>query len=137
MEEQCIILGDSHQTVLEGIRSLVEPYYESVVMVANKTSLRNVLEKMTPNLLIVDLSLLSQGKEDPLGDLRCLLFQIPCIILSVYDEPEIVEYVLASGAAGYVLKQHAGTDLYPAIESIRQKKPFIFPAVKKGKFKRE
>ena len=35
----CVVLADSHQNMLEGVRGLLEAMFEAVVMVADKVSL--------------------------------------------------------------------------------------------------
>ncbi len=52
-----VLLADSHQDMLEGIRSLLETVFEVVVMVADQKSLLDSLDKISPDLVVVDLSL--------------------------------------------------------------------------------
>jgi len=57
MKRGIVLLADSHSPMLEGVRSLLEESYESVVMVANENSLLQAAEKLEPELAIVDVSL--------------------------------------------------------------------------------
>jgi DNA-binding NarL/FixJ family response regulator len=52
-----VLLADRHQNVLESIRSLLEKIFDVVVMVADEKSLLDALEKVKPDLVVVDLSL--------------------------------------------------------------------------------
>ena len=56
MNSNCVILADSHQDMLEGIRGLLKTTFESVVMVADEKSLFEVVEKLNPDITVVDLS---------------------------------------------------------------------------------
>jgi two-component system response regulator DegU len=61
--------------------------------------------------------------------LKRRLPNLKLIILSVHDEPTVVKEVIASGAAGFVLKWYAATDLIPAVEEVFQARAYISPSV--------
>jgi DNA-binding NarL/FixJ family response regulator len=56
MRDSCIVLGDKHQNILEGLRALLETLFGGVVMVADQPSLFEALDRIKPKLAIVDLS---------------------------------------------------------------------------------
>ena len=62
MHSNCVILADGHQNMLEGIRGLLQTTFESVVMVADEKSLFDVIEKLNPDMIVVDLSLPMSGE---------------------------------------------------------------------------
>ena len=130
MQNSCIVLGDTHQNVLEGIRGLLETMFEGVVMVADQQSLFKALDKIKPKLAIVDLSLLGHDGINSACELNKRFPNVKFIILSNYNELEVVDNVMAGGASGFVLKQYAGKDLFDAIKSIQGGQIFISPAVK-------
>jgi two-component system response regulator DegU len=130
MRNSCIVLGDKHQNMLEGLRGLLETLFGSVVMVADQPSLFEALDRMNPTFAIVDLSLLNRDNSNTALELNKCFPEVKIIILSGYDEPCIVDDVMSSGASGFVLKQYAGTDLFDAIKSIQEGQTFISPAVK-------
>ena len=53
------------------------------------------------------------------------------LILSSYNDDEYVSQLTEAGAAGYMLKQTAATDLIRAIREVRKGKAFFSPAVSK------
>lgn len=130
MKNNCIVLADKHQNVLEGLRGLLETAFGGVVMVADQPSLIEALSKIRPQFAIVDLSLLIYE------ELNAVCTQnnhcgVKLIILSDYDDPDIAAEVLSAGAAGIVLKRCAGTDLLDAVDSISAGNTYISPALKK------
>jgi DNA-binding NarL/FixJ family response regulator len=141
MENECIVLADKHQNILEGLRGLLETVFGSVVMVADQPSLSEALNKLNPQVAIIDLPLLGHGNLNTICELHQRFPDVKVIILSDYDEPGIADDVISSGATGFVLKQYAGTDLFDAIQSVQEGKTFISPAVKNkqdsGKKERE
>jgi DNA-binding NarL/FixJ family response regulator len=118
MKHGCVILADRHQDMLEGIRGLLETIFETVVMVAEKDSLFEAAERLEPDLSIVDLSLPISGDINIIRQLKERFPDLKLIMLSVHDEQSVIEQVLSSGAAGFVLKRTAGTDLIPAVEKV-------------------
>jgi len=130
MKNRCIVLGDKHQNTLEGLRGLLETLFESVVMVADQPSLFKALDLIKPKLAIVDLSLLGHDRINTTCELNKRFPEVKFIVLSDYDEPNIVAGVMSVGASGFVLKQYAGTDLFDAIKNVEEGQTFISPAVK-------
>jgi DNA-binding NarL/FixJ family response regulator len=130
MRDNCIVLGDKHQNILEGIRGLLETLFGGVVMVADQPSLFEALDRIKPGLAIVDLSLLGHGRINTVPELYQRFPDVKVIILSDYDEPGVVDDVMSAGASGFVLKQYAGTDLFDAIKNVQEGQTFISPGVK-------
>jgi DNA-binding NarL/FixJ family response regulator len=130
MKDNCIVLGDRHQNILEGLRGLLETLFGSVVMVADQQSLFKALDKIKPKFAIVDLSLLGHDGINSESELNKRFPDVKFIILSNYDEPEVVDDVMSTGVSGFVLKQYAGTDLFDAIKNVQKGQIFISPAVK-------
>lgn len=129
MKNNCIVLADKHQNILEGLRGLLETLFGGVLMVADLPSLNEALNKIKPRFAIVDLSLLSQGHLNTATELNKRFPDVKIIILSDYDEPEVIKEIMAAGTSGFILKRCAGTDLLSAIENIKEGKTFISPAV--------
>jgi DNA-binding NarL/FixJ family response regulator len=115
--------------MLEGIRSLLESLFDVVVMVADEKSLFDSLEKVNPDVVIVDLSLPISEK---MNVSRCIKKRNPemkVIILSVHDEQIAVEECLSSGAEGFVLKRSASNDLMPAIREVLKGRTYVSHSV--------
>ena len=53
----CVLLADRHHGLAEGVRGLLETAFESVFMVADGTSLLEGVDRLEPDVAIVDLSL--------------------------------------------------------------------------------
>jgi two-component system response regulator DegU len=51
------------------------------------------------------------------------------IVLSVHDEPTVVDQMLSAGVTGFVLKRAAATDLIPAVREVLQGRTYVSPAL--------
>jgi two-component system secretion response regulator SsrB len=112
------MLADRHHGLTEGVRGLLETMFETVVMVADETSLLESADRLQPEMAVADMSL---GRENGLRWLRELHARCPrlkLIVLSVYDEPSVRRAAAEAGADGFVLKRAIGTDLLRTAESL-------------------
>jgi DNA-binding NarL/FixJ family response regulator len=130
MKQGRVLLADRHQSMLEGIRGLLETMFQTVVMVADEPSLLETVEKLKPDLVVVDLSMPVSEEINVARRLKTRHPALKVIILSVHDEHTVVKEVLAAGALGFVLKRSAVTDLIPAVREVRQGRTYVSPAAK-------
>ena len=102
--------------------------FEVVVTVSDEASLLEGAERMRPGLAVLDLGLSREG----LGVLRHLRERCPqqkVILLSLHDEPVVVEAAMRAGADGFVLKRTIAEDLLPAAEAVLAGGPYCSPSV--------
>ena len=115
-----IVLADRHPSMLTGIRSLLATEADTVLMAVDEASLRNAVLKVIPDLVIADLSFPVSGGPNVVKHVKQCTPAIKIIILSVYDDPAVVDGILADGADGVVLRQRAVVDLIPAVREVSQ-----------------
>lgn len=115
---KCVLLGERHHELSDGVRGLLDAAFAAVFMVADETSLMEGAARLQPTLVVVDLSLAR-------GDLPCLLEGLrkhapsaKVLLLSVHDESTVVAAALAAGADGFVLKREIATELLPAVDAL-------------------
>ena len=126
-----VIVADRHHQMLGGIHALLEQVFDTVVMVADDRSLIEAVQRMRPDLVIVDLSL--RSSVDDLNVAHRLASERPdlrVIVLSVHDEPAAVRQMLAAGAGAFVLKRSAATDLIPAVHDVVQGRTYVSPGAR-------
>ena len=131
MKKGKVLLADKHQNMLEGVRTLLESIFEKVFMVADEGSLLEVAEKISPNLIVADLSLPVSREINIARRLKKTFPEIKLIILSIHDEPTAINECMDAGVAGFVLKRTAVRDLVPAIETILAGGQYISPSLQK------
>ncbi len=132
MNHHLLLIADAHSNMREGVRTLLAGIFDTVVMVADGTSLCDATALVRPDLLVVDLSLPGNGAGNVL---RCLhsskvLPSTKVIVLSVHDEPEAVHEVFAAGAKGFVLKGSAANELVPAVREVLQGGTYVSPGAR-------
>ena len=127
MRQGRIILADKHSNMLGGIRRLLEDVVETVLMVADETSLNHALENFNPDVVVADLSLPTSTETNIAWVLKKNYPKIKVIILSVHDERSVLDEIMSAGVEGFVLKHRAVIDLIPAIRGVLQGSKYISP----------
>lgn len=113
---RCALLAEPHHQLSEGVRGLLEPLFEVIVMVADEASLVDALARMDATIAIVDLSLQPEGG---LGMLRRLHAGFPGVTLlaiSTHGAPATLRAIAAAGADACVVTGALGRDLVPVVE---------------------
>ena len=118
MKYGCVLLADSHLNMLGSVHGLLDPLFESVLMVADEPSLADAVATFQPDLVVVDLSLPGEGEANIARRLLERCPKLRLIVLSVHDEPSVAAQVCQAGAAGFVLKRSAATELVPAVHEV-------------------
>jgi DNA-binding NarL/FixJ family response regulator len=129
MKPHNVLLADNHQDMLAGARSLLESVFETVFMVADEASLMEAAEKLSPDLIVADLSLPVTGEINIARRLKKSFPLIKLIILSVHDEGTALGECIVAGVSGFVLKRTAVHDLLPAVEAVMKGELYVSPSV--------
>jgi DNA-binding NarL/FixJ family response regulator len=124
-----ILIADAHLTMMAGVRLLLKDRFEVSVMVADDHSLRDTVASSQFDLVIADLSIPTSSGENVARLLKRLNPELKVIILSVHDEPAVVQECLAAGAKGFVLKRAAVNDLIPAVEAVLRGETYVSPSI--------
>jgi DNA-binding NarL/FixJ family response regulator len=124
-----VLLADRHLNLLEGVHSLLESVFETVVMVADERSLIAAVGSFRPDLVVVDLSLPVVEGANIARQLRGRYPDLRVVALSIYDDPTIARLLLEAGVAGVVLKRTAATDLLPAVREVLAGGTYVCPAI--------
>jgi two-component system invasion response regulator UvrY len=121
-----IFLVDDHQIVREGLRALLQVWgYEVVGETADLAEALVEIQRLEPDILLLDLHLEGRSGLELLADLNRRDFAVRCIVLTMVAQPRMVAEALGMGAMGYVLKGSAGRELAEAIEAVAQGKRYL------------
>lgn len=115
--------------MLEGMRYLLEPFYEIVGMVDNVDLLLKSAVSLKPDIVVADLSVAISHQSNAVARLKKQNPKVKIIILSIYDEVEVMKQALDAGALGFVLLRTIAWDLIPAVQSVLQGRTFVSRAV--------
>src|SRR4029077_6247218 len=126
-----ILLADDHALVRAGIRTLLEKI-PNVEVVGEASTGRQALEMVKtrlPNLVFMDIAMAELGGLEALPRITKDFPSVKVIILSAHANEEYVIRALRGGAAGYMLKDAATTELELAITSVSEDKTYLSPSI--------
>ena len=115
-----ILLVDDHPTVREGIAALIgrQSDLEICGQAAGIQDALQLLDELSPDLAVVDLSLRDGHGLDLTKQIKRRNTDIKVLIHSMYDESMYAERALKAGACGYVNKQEDPQTLLEAIRDV-------------------
>jgi two-component system response regulator NreC len=124
-------LADDHIVVRQGLRLLLESDPEFVVVgeAADGLEAIKLVKRRKPNVLVLDLMMPGLDGLEVARRVSRLNLGTRVIMLTMYgDEPYLLD-ALKGGAAGYVVKESCGIDLFQAIRDVAAGRRYLSPAV--------
>jgi RNA polymerase sigma factor (sigma-70 family) len=124
-----VLIADDHALVRAGIRALVEKI-EGVVVVgeAGKGSeAMELVSELKPDLMLLDITMPDGGGFEVLDHVTNVYPEIRIIVLTVHEAGEYAIRALREGAAGFLPKSAASTELENAIQSVVRGEVYISP----------
>jgi DNA-binding NarL/FixJ family response regulator len=82
-------------------------------------------ERLQPDLILLDIGLPTLNGIEAARLIHKLVPECKILFLSQESSADVVREAFDSGAEGYVVKAHAGSDLLSALEAVRQGRQFI------------
>ncbi len=124
-----VLIADDHGLVRSGLRILLESQdgIEVIAEADNGADARDIAVRERPDLAILDVKMPRLNGLEATRAIREQAPDVAVLILSMHDEERYLFEALKAGAAGYVLKRSADTDLLEAIEAVRRGEPFLTP----------
>jgi DNA-binding NarL/FixJ family response regulator len=124
-----VALADDHVVVRQGLRLLLESDPEFVVVgeAADGLEALDLVKRRKPQVLIADLMMPGLDGLETTRRLSRLKLDTRVIILTMYGDEAYLLDALGSGAAGYVVKESAGADLFQAIRDVVAGRRYMSP----------
>lgn len=126
-----LILADDHVLVRRGLRLILEENsgLEIAAEVGDGLELLNVLQKVAPDLIILDLSMPNLRGIEAIPEIRRIRPNAKVLMLTMHKEEDYLYQAISAGANGYLLKDDAEKELFSAIEHIKNGKIYISPSL--------
>ena len=126
-----ILLADDHMLFREGLKQLLSVHADMRI-VAEASTGGEVLEQLRQqeyDLLLLDVSMPGVSGSDLIGRVRTRCPQLPILVLSMYNEPQLARRKLKAGAAGYITKDTDAAMLVSAIRKVAAGGNYIMPSL--------
>lgn len=122
MSQTRLLIADDHQLLLDGIISLLQPE-KDMVIAGTATDGYEVLDLISKNEYDICLLDINMPRLDGIATAKLIKEQKPAlkiIVLTTYNDKEIVTEILQAGISGYVIKNSSKQELVKAIRKVAE-----------------
>lgn len=126
-----VFLLDDHEVVRRGLHDLLESEGD-IEVVGESGSVKEAIARipaLRPDVAVLDGRLPDGSGIDVCREVRSIDPTIRALILTSYDDDEALFAAILAGAAGYVLKQIAGSDLIDGVRRVASGQSLLDPAL--------
>ncbi|MGH2911271.1 MAG: response regulator [Solirubrobacteraceae bacterium] len=124
-------LVEDHALMRHSLRALLNDAKDLQVISEGEdlaSAVRNVHDG-EPHVLVLDLNLSGRSSIEAVGELREQARGTEIVMVSMDDNPVLVQRALAAGALGFVLKELADDELVLAVQAAARGEQYISPRV--------
>jgi DNA-binding NarL/FixJ family response regulator len=124
-----VVLADDHAMFRQGVKRILQDVddLEVVGEASDGFELIEVSKKTTPDMVILDISMPNLRGLEATREIKAILPDVKVLILTMFRGKEYVYGAISAGAEGYLLKEDADTELFVAVEKIRNGGRYISP----------
>jgi two-component system response regulator NreC len=126
-----ILVVEDHPVVRLGLQMLLEPEpdIEIIAEAGTATEAIQLVDKLQPDVVLMDLGLPDGSGINATAEIKKLHPEVAVIALTIHEDHEYVDKMLAVGASGYVSKRAAPEDLLTAIRVVNRGQVYLHPTV--------
>ena len=116
-----VLLADDHKLLRAGLKLLLQrnPDFAVVGEAADGEQTLQLFQQLEPDLLLLDLSMPKMDGLDCLREIKSRWPGAKVIVLTMHEDENYIKQAMQAGAAAYVHKRAADTDLFKAIEAVQ------------------
>ncbi|HEX8855166.1 MAG TPA: response regulator transcription factor [Thermoleophilaceae bacterium] len=125
-----ILVADDHGIVRSGLRMLIERQDGMSVVAEAEDGVEalSLAQSVRPDVAVLDVSMPKMTGLQAAREIGAHCPGTSILLLSMHDDERYVFEALKVGAAGYVLKRAADTDLIDAIRAVARGEQFLSPS---------
>ncbi|MFJ7311137.1 response regulator [Peribacillus sp. NPDC096447] len=126
-----VLIVDDHMVVREGLKLILETndLYHVLGEAENGQIALQIIENQRPDVILMDLNMPIMSGLDTIKAINDQKISIPIIILTTYNEDELMLKGIELGAKGYLLKDTSREVLFRTIDSAIRGETLIQPEI--------
>ncbi len=129
-----VLLADDHDILRQGLQLLLETQQDIEVVGEARTG-REAIEltlRLKPDVAIVDITMPDLDGLEACQRIRSQQQTTQVLILTMHESEEYFLQALHKGAAGYLVKKAAPTDLVTAVRTVAHGGAYLYPGLAKA-----
>jgi len=127
-----IVLADDHAVVRAGLRLVLEQAegLEVVSEAGDAESAVRTVNGHKPDIVVLDLNMPGPlSSFDAIPRIAEVSPETKIVVLTMQEDPEFARQALRAGAAGYLLKESADTELVEAVRRVASGATYLHPSI--------
>jgi two-component system response regulator NreC len=126
-----VVLVDDHAILRSGLRRVLDAEDDIEVVGEAESADRAVFETISskPDVVVMDLVMPGKSGIEGMPAVLQASPEVKVLVLSMQDDPRYVREAFEVGAAGYVLKEAADTEVVGAIRAVAAGERYVHPAL--------
>ena len=127
-----VILADDHAMLLAAFEKLLAPTCDIVGTFTDGRAVVEAAARLQPDVIVLDISMPVVNGMDVCRQLSALLPKTRWIFLTVNEDADCAAEAFRLGAAAYLLKASAASELFSAMQAALNGGRFITPLLSRG-----
>ncbi len=133
-----VIIIDDHPLLREGLKAVIgkNKGYEVIGEAGTANEAIRLINKLRPDIVLVDISLPDMNGIDLLYKLKKKFPQTKLMVISMHSKIDYITESFRAGALGYLVKEAAATSLIKGLDTISKGEYFLDSSISKEVVKR-
>ena len=117
-----ILVCDDEENIRESVKLILddEPYLQAFA--ADGREVIKKVKEFKPDIIILDIKMPKLSGLDAIEQIKAINPDVKIIMISGYEQPDVIKEALSRGASDYLPKSFSGRQLKDAIKRILKKK---------------
>ena len=126
-----ILIADDHAIVRAGLKQFIADQADMTIAgeAASGEEVVSLVRAEPFDVVLLDISMPGRNGVDALKQLKHIRPEMPVLMLSAFAEEQYAVNLLRAGAAGYVNKESASTELVGAIRTVVRGRKYVSPSL--------
>jgi two-component system response regulator NreC len=122
-----VLIADDHSVLRAGLRMLLDAQGDIDVVgeATDGVDVSRRAKELKPDIVLMDLSMPGPPSGDVIRDVLRVCPKTRVLILTMHDDAAYLRSALSAGAAGYLVKKAADTELISAIRAVHAGRTFV------------
>ena len=129
MERPRVILADDHALLLGAFERLLSSECEIVAQVSDGRALIEAAERLRPDVVVLDISMPMLNGLDAGRQIKHKVPDVKLVYVTMNEDPDLAAEAFKIGAAGYLLKRSAASELLTAIQEVVRGRSYVTPLI--------
>ena len=124
-----VVIAEDHALMRAGLRALLvtENDIEIVGEAENGKDAIQMVTRLTPHLLLLDLNMPGIGGLEAIGQIRSRTPDTKILVVTMHKADEYLRQALRAGASGYMLKESSHEELLVAVRTVLAGRYYLSP----------